>query len=358
MSLVGIQTAIEIMTVKIVGSFGKMGAEMMTITSGGTGSRISRREAELFKNNCTFASAVSVSRVVSPIEQVKYMNSVTDPTVSLVEADENYLTCVNGLLSEGRMFSASDVASSGAVAVIGDNVRQKLFGSVSGAAGRTILAGGRHYLVAGVMERQGAMLGTGLDDSVIVPISGEGDFSITVLPSPDIGFKEAVRLAEVLMRSVRRLPLNAERDFDIVKADSLQDNLLSLKGKLSAAALIIGLITLLGSTVGLMNIMLVSVKERRREIGIRKALGAKPSVIGIQFLAEAVAIGQAGGIAGIMLGIACGNIVALLMEGQPAILWDWVALSVVICLVVSILSGFVPARRAASLDPIAALHAE
>lgn len=360
MSLVGIQTALEIMTQKVVGSYSKMGADLFTLTSDDEHAPINLREAQSFKEASAlagFAAAVSVSTVRSAAVQAKYGSAVTDPLVTMVEADENYLVCNAASVTEGRMFSDREIETRASVAIIGENIRKKLFAE-SDPLGKTITAGSDHFLVAGLIAKQGSMLGTGLDNSIISPIIGDGDFCLTVVPREGVEFAAAVASAKALMRAVRRLPASAADDFLICRADSLQDNLNSLKTKLSLAALVIGLITLLGSSVGLMNIMLVSVKERTREIGIRKALGAMRSEISLQFLAEAVAIGQIGGASGIILGVLFGNIVAIIMEGRFTILWDWVALSIFICLAVSILSGVMPARRAAALPPIEALRNE
>lgn len=362
MSLVSIQTALEIMTDKVVGSYSRMGAAMFTVSSKEECSPISLREARRFKEEMLKAeplASVSVSVVRRVAVQAKYGSRVTDPLVSIVEADENYLLCNSGEMGEGRLFSRSEFESRSATAVIGDNICRKLFPD-GNPVGQTVTAGGGHYRVVGRIAKQGSLLGTGLDNSIIIPISADGDFCLTVrLPQTDEGgASHAAAAARSLMRAVRRTPAAAADDFLITKADSLQDNLDSVKSKLSLAALVIGLITLLGSSVGLMNIMLVAVKERTREIGIRKALGARHSVINRQFLSEAVVIGQIGGVAGTVLGILLGNLVAIVMEGRLTIPWNWVALSVVICLCVSVLSGVVPARRAAALDPIEALRRE
>ena len=155
---------------------------------------------------------------------------------------------------------------------------------------------------------------------------------------------------------VRRLPAGAEPDFEIVEADSAQATLSSLRKKLSLVALVIGLITMLGAAVGLMNSMLVSVKERTREIGTRRALGAKARAIERQFLSEALLIGLAGSAAGILLGLLLGNLVALALDGGFSVPWGWIATSVLLASLVSLSSGLLPARRAACLDPIEALR--
>lgn len=360
MSIVSIQTALEIMTDKVVGSFSRMGAAMLAVSSKEDGPPITLRQAQRFKSevlSAGSAGAVSISVVRSIAVQAKCGTLVTDPMTTVVEADECYLLCNSGEIQEGRFFSRAEAESRAAVAVVGDNICRKLFPEGS-PVGRTLSAGGRHFKVVGRIARQGSMLGTGLDNSIIAPINGDGDFCLTIRLPEEAEVGTAALSAGSLMRAVRRIPAPSPDDFLITKADSVQDNLDSLKNKLSLAALVIGLITLLGSSTGLMNIMLVSVKERTREIGIRKALGAGHSAICLQFLTEALVIGQAGGFVGIVLGILFGNLVAIVMEGHFTILWDWVAISVLICLAVSTLSGVAPALRAAALNPIDALRSE
>ncbi|HAL65763.1 MAG: hypothetical protein XD81_1299, partial [Bacteroidetes bacterium 38_7] len=152
--------------------------------------------------------------------------------------------------------------------------------------------------------------------------------------------------------------LSDGNNFEIVRSDTFVNMLLENTRLISLAATIIGLITLFGAAIGLMNIMLVSVTERTREIGIRKAIGANKKTIRNQFLAEAIVIGQLGGLLGIILGIAVGNIVAMIVGSKFIIPWIWIFLGVFLCFVVGILSGYLPANRAAELDPIESLRYE
>jgi putative ABC transport system permease protein len=179
-----------------------------------------------------------------------------------------------------------------------------------------------------------------------------------MLVGEESAFEQAWERAVVIMKLIRGLRPQDDANFAISRSDSIIRELDALKGKLSIAALVIGLITLLGASVGLMNILLVSVKERTCEIGIRKALGAKPRTIAMQFLAEAVLVGQIGCALGLFMGLLFGNLVAKLLGCAFALPWRWLGLSVLICIVVSILSGYLPARRASLLDPIVALRSE
>lgn len=362
MSLVGIETSIEILSERIAGSFNKMGAGMYTVRSKEGYAPLTYRQAVQFAGRCTDATASIHSTVLSSA-QVRSGDASTDPVVNVIATDGSYLDCQLSSLRSGRYFMREDIESATSVAVIGDNVRQKLFGEKA-PLDALISVSGRRYNVIGYIQRQGAVFGTGLDDSVLIPITNargvfmndDDALEITVLPSAEKDFMQSVAESKVSMRAVRRLRPVDDTDFQIIRSNSTQANFISIKRKLSLAALGIGLITLLGSAVGLMNIMLVSVKERRREIGIRKAVGAKANLIERQFLAESVAIGQIGCCAGIIVGIAAGNVVALVMDGKFTVPWLWLAVSIALAFTVSITSGFIPARRAAALDPVVTLH--
>ena len=286
---------------------------------------------------------------------VRSGGKATDPVVEIVATDAGYLACQDLSLASGRNFSPYEVEQHAKVALIGDNVRRRLFGD-SDAIGKEITAAGARYRVIGVLQRQGALFGTGIDSGILCPMeTTESSCSVTVRTAPAAA---GATLSESgrLMTAIRRLPLGAAPDFEIVQADSAQATLASLRAKLSLVALAIGLITMLGAAVGLMNSMLVSVKERTREIGTRRALGAKARAIARQFLGEALLIGLLGSAAGILLGLLLGNLVALALDGGFSIPWGWIAAAVLLASAVSLASGLLPARRAARLDPIEALR--
>ncbi|HNA41559.1 MAG TPA: FtsX-like permease family protein, partial [Saprospiraceae bacterium] len=204
------------------------------------------------------------------------------------------------------------------------------------------------------------------DRSVLIPFENARiNFSSPNLNIPIIvkvlrpdAMQDAESAAIGLFRNIRMLKIKDENNFEIQKSDALVDELKDNTTKLRMSAVVIGMITLLGAAIGLMNIMLVSVTERTREIGIIKALGAKRSNIMFQFLTEAIIICQLGGMVGIILGILVGNIITLFMGGSFLIPWVWITLGVITCLIVGIASGMYPAIKASKLDPVEALRYE
>ena len=164
--------------------------------------------------------------------------------------------------------------------------------------------------------------------------------------------------ATSLLRSIRRLAIGREDNFEITRSDSIQQQLAGQLAGITAAGLAVGLITLIGASIGLMNIMLVSVTERTREIGIRKAIGATPSVIRKQFLIEAIVICLIGGAGGIILGMAAGNLIAVQISGTFVVPYLWLVIAILLCTFIGLISGFYPANKASRLDPVEALRYE
>lgn len=354
-SLVGIETAVGVLTDRVAGSFDRLGAGLFTIRPKEDASPLDARQAAAFAAAFRQAEAVSCWCISRQAAIVRSGGKATDPVVEIVATDAGYLACQDLSLASGRNFSPYEVEQHAKVALIGDNVRRRLFGD-SDAIGKEITAAGARYRVIGVLQRQGALFGTGIDSGILCPMeTTESSCSVTVRTAPAAAgatLSEAGRL----MTAIRRLPPGAAPDFEIVQADSAQATLASLRAKLSLVALAIGLITMLGAAVGLMNSMLVSVKERTREIGTRRALGAKARAIARQFLGEALLIGLLGSAAGVLLGLLLGNLVALALDGGFSIPWGWIAAAVLLASAVSLASGLLPARRAARLDPIEALR--
>ena len=352
-SLVGIQTTVGVLADRVAGSFDKLGASLFTIQPKDDAPPVGYRQAVAFREACP---AATVWSQLSNRTQVHGSGKVTDPVVRVVACDEGYVPCQGVGFSAGRNFTSREVSESQPVALIGDHIRRKLFGEGDGL-GEQIAFEGRRYRVVGVIDRQGALFGASLDGSVLIPADGTAaGYCVTVRPTSAEPLSSVVAAAGQRMASIRRLAPGAEPDFEIVRADSTQAIVASVKSKLSLAALVIGLITMLGASVGLMNSLLVSVKERTREIGTRRALGARAKTIERQFLLESVLIGQAGNVAGVGLGLAFGALVAWGLDGRFLVPWLWLGAATLLSLTVSLASGLLPARRAAALDPIEALR--
>jgi putative ABC transport system permease protein len=379
MALVGILTAIDSIKSSLTNQFTLMGANSFTITSRGMNilvngqsayrvknhSRISYRQAMEFKELFKEPAIVSVSYSASGGATVKYGSEETNPTVSLRGIDENYLSVSGYEINTGRNFSPDEIKMNRRLILIGSEVAGDIFTSGVDPLGKEISVGGLKFVVSGVLKSKGASA-VSTDNICFIPITTSRqyfprpnmNFSITIMPLNPATLDILTGEAEAIFRIVRNLDPRDESDFNVTKSDNIVQLLLKNIKYVTLAATIIGLVTLFGAAVGLMNIMLVSVSERTREIGVRKAIGAKPRTIQYQFLFESVMIGQLGGVFGIILGILIGNIVSSLLKSDFIIPWLWVIMGVLVCFIVGIVSGYAPALKAANIDPIEALRYE
>ena len=378
MALVGILTAIDAIKSSLTSQFTLMGANSFTITSRGMNiqagndrqrmrnhSTITYRQAMEFRKTFNEPAWVSISFNATSMSTVKYGSEETNPNVSLVGVDENYLAVSGYEIERGRNFSPDDIEMNRRLVLLGSDIVSNLFPTGLDPVGQDVSLAGLKLQVAGVLKSKGASQMS--DDNIcLMPVSTARqyfsrpnmNFNITIMPLNPVNLDVLTGQAEGMFRIVRNLAPKDESDFNIVKSDTILNMLLKNIRYVTLAATLIGIITLFGAAVGLMNIMLVSVTERTREIGVRKAVGAKPKTIKFQFLFESILIGQMGGIFGIILGIIIGNAVSTMLRSSFVVPWLWVFMGILVCFIVGVVSGYAPAVKAANVDPIKALHYE
>ncbi|MDO8541988.1 MAG: ABC transporter permease [Opitutaceae bacterium] len=296
---------------------------------------------------------------------VVFRDRRTNPNVSLRGTDENFVTAFNYDVALGRNLGPDDVEYARPVCIIGFDVAQKVFPDEN-ALGQLVRIDGQNYTVVGVMASKGTSFGASQDNLVITPITrwltiyGRQwrSISINVQAPSQAELADTQEKAIGTMRLVRGLKPEDVNDFEVFSNESLIEAFNSIADVVATGALIISAIALLASGVGVMNIMLVSVTERTKEIGIRKSIGAKKRNIMLQFLAEAVALSLIGGVAGVAIGVGGGNAVAMAMNTAITFPWLWTGIGLLVCGGIGIIFGLYPAWKAAALDPIEALRYE
>jgi len=323
-------------------------------------------EAVRFTKEYSFPAKPSVSTFASGGATIKFESKKTNPNMRVFGADENYIATSGYELDRGRNFSAQEVLYGNPVALLGKDVVDGLFSKKEDPIDKLVTIGSGKYKIIGTLKSKGNSSGFGGDKIVILPLINvrqyfprpNMSFNISVLTGNSHQMDAAISEANGIFRTIRKVPIGEDDNFEITKSDNLANMLIGLIGKATAGATIIGIITLLGAAIGLMNIMLVSVTERTREIGIRKAIGATRKVIRGQFLVEAMVICQIGGLLGIILGILIGNLISAQLGVGFIIPWVWIISGIVLCLFVGLISGLYPAVKASNLDPIDALRFE
>ncbi|HTA26885.1 MAG TPA: ABC transporter permease [Bacteroidia bacterium] len=382
-ALVGILTSIDAMKQAINSNFSSMGANTFAIRNrdasiriGHKGKRpkvyrnISYEEAVAFSEQYTFPAEVSITNDASDIATLKFQNEKTDPNIEIDGTDQNFIATSGYTLSQGRNFSPEEVKEGRRVIIVGQDIVKSLFKKQENPIDKVVSIGeAGDYRIIGVLQSKGNSFGFGGDRVALLPIQvvrsyshlidvGDMTFTISVLVHNPNLIDAAVSEAKGTFRVIRRDKIGDDEDFGVFKSDDLSNVLISKMATLTIGATVIGIITLLGAAIGLMNIMLVSVTERTTEIGIRKSMGATKKIIRNQFLIEAIVISQLGGFLGILLGLIIGNIMAFFFGIGFIVPWVWIGAAVAICLVVGIISGIYPAIKASKLDPIEALRYE
>lgn len=379
--LVGILTAIDSILFSMSDNFNRLGANSFNIRPLSESLRNRERgrqqkqadqilfdQAMDFKSTYQYGSAkVAVESFCVSDATVKFGSKKTNPTVRIAGVDENYLNNSSFELGAGRNFTYDEVFSTNNKAIIGSDIVKLLFqDNAEKAIGKDIYINSDRYKVVGALKSKGSASGGSNDRRVFIPLYnskvlyGYADkpYILTVAVTVPNEMEEAINQAIGVMRKARKLKVSEENDFEIRKSDGILNQLKDMTSTLRWSTVVIAMLTLLGASIGLMNIMLVSVTERTKEIGIRKALGATRQNILTQFLFEAVVICLLGGIVGILLGILMGFGVSAMVEGRFFIPWNWISLGFTVCIVVGLVSGLYPALKASRLDPIEALRYE
>ena len=376
-SVISVMTAIGALQNSIESGISFLGSNIFQFAkypvSGGQGGR----NKEKFENrrNVTYAQALRYAELMEGAAgeiclktfdfngQATYKGEKTPPSLTVAGSNKSFLTANSHTLAYGRNLTDEDVDFARAVALIGHSLEKRLFPNES-PLGKVIKVSGHSVTVIGVLAEKGTAFGQNQDDICVIPITrffesyGAAKRSINIAtqaPSQE-SYNRTLDKAIGAMRIARGLKPNQPNDFEIYSNDSLKSAFTSVAGVVRIGAFVISLIALVAAGVGIMNIMLVSVTERTKEIGIRKSIGARSRDILRQFLTEAVFISEAGGVLGILLGVIGGNALAHFLDAELIFPYGWALAGLLVCSAIGIGFGFYPAYRAASLDPIEALR--
>ena len=378
-SLVGILSAVKALETNIAGNFASMGSNTFNIeryefsvNREGRGERKKINPIIRYNDVRNFIdiyeypfTSTSVSFAGTRSAEVRYESKKTDPEVQVYGVNENYLDNTGTLIDQGRNFTVFDIKNNTKVCLIGPDFLKSIFENEN-PLNKTISIRGVKFKIIGILKSKGATFGNNQDLKVLLPIQvARGIFT-----QPNINYTISIKVVDkammqgaqdealVIFRNIRRLSPIQEKNFGILRSDDLLARASDIGGVLETAAWIISIITILGSSIALMNIMLVSVTERTREIGVRKALGAKNGTISTQFLIETIVIGQFGSVLGIILGILTGVGFAAAFDFEFTLPIEAMTWATIITFVVAVLAGAYPAVKAARLDPIESLRYE
>ena len=378
-ALVGILTVVSALENTLSKDFASMGSNTFSINQyenstrrNGGGERekinptITYTDAKAFKENFKYPfTNTSISFTATSTAEVKFEAKKTDPEASVLGVDEYFMPNSGLKVVKGRNFTPFDIENNAYVCVLGSDFEKKLLKDIN-PIDKTISIRGAKFKVIGLLEEKGSTFGNSQDLRVMIPIqvartlftASNINYTTSVMVEKKELLSNAVDNATITMRKVRKLSPIEDANFSVSRSDDLINKILGITQYLGWSAWLIGIITVFGSSIALMNIMLVSVTERTREIGVRKALGAKKSTIAIQFFMETLVIGQLGGLLGIIFGILIGYGIAVLIEFEFVIPWLAIISAFVVSFIVAVVSGSYPAIKAAKLDPIEALRYE
>ena len=391
MALVGINTAIDAMKQKFTESFSAMGANGFTIhykswfnfNNDGVKSQkksalrekksnsnvpITKLQAETFRDRYGYPATVSLGISGVGDAVVSLGDRKTNPNVRVSGGDENYVELNGYTLAGGRNLNALDLSSGRNVCIIGSDIATKFFGShPETPLEKIIRINNLPFRVIGVLESKGTTLGMSYDNIILMSynsvrrffsLGSSTSFGIQIKVADVKQIDGAIDQAEGVFRPVRRLDVTEADNFVIDKSDTFVNLLLNNLRYITAAAVVIGVITLFGAAIGLMNIMLVSVTERTKEIGLVKAIGGKNRGVRQQFLFESVMISLIGAGFGVILGVIVGNVFSLVLSTGFVVPWGWLLGGIAICSLVGLLAGLYPSLKASRLNPIEALRYE
>jgi putative ABC transport system permease protein len=377
-SLVGILTAIDGIEYSVNSSLSSLGVNTFDITSkrnrGSSAQGISEKrypqltfgQTMRFESDFRSEATISLAADVTGTAEVKHLSKKTNPNVQVKGVNQEFFALKGADIEKGRNFSSLEMEYGSQVTVIGFKVAKTLFEGEDPIS-KEISFLGTKLRVIGVMKEKGDIADDNYDNMVTVPLIKANQmakgrqlwYEISVGISDPSKMDYAMGEATGIMRSIRRDEIGQPNSFDLERSESLAEELESITSALRIGGFGVGFITLLGAAIALMNIMLVSVTERTREVGVRKALGATPLRIRQQFVIEAIVVCLLGGIAGIILGILIGNgISSLIGIDKFVVPWLWMFVGMLICVGVGLLSGYYPAHKASKLDPIESLRFE
>jgi len=378
-SLVGILTAIDGIEFSVNDSLASLGVNTFDIrskTNRGANRQgvvektypsVTMNEAFQFIHQYRVPATISLSSSLTQIAEIKRLSKKTNPNVTVMGVNEEFVAIKGLSMDKGRNFSMIEIQYGTQAVILGHKIYETLFKDHEPPVGDVVSFLGGRFKVIGVMKEKGQLSEDNYDNMVLIPLikanqmaQGKGlSYDLTVGIDDPSQVEYAMGEATGAMRRIRHDQVGRENSFELDKSETLAENLESITSGLRFGGFGVGFITLLGASIALMNIMLVSVTERTREVGVRKALGATPLRIRQQFVIEAIVVCLLGGITGVILGILVGNGISKLMGIEAFIVpWLWMSLGMIVCIVVGLISGFYPAYKASKLDPIESLRFE